>query len=73
MSYRKMVVDGLTVVAFQTRLDCDQETNPVYIQRYVGLAGIKIKKATGQEYKKYKRTRKNRLAVNEQLNQIEIW
>ena len=73
MSYRKMTVDGKTIVAFQTRMDCDQEMNPIYIQRYVGLSGIKIKAATGQEYKKYKRTRKNRLSVDEQLNQIEMW
>ena len=73
MAYRKMTVDGKIIVAFQTRMDCDVESNPVYIQRYVGLAGIKIKKATGQEYQKYKRTRKNRLSVNDQLNQIEMW
>ena len=73
MAYKKMTVDGLTVVAFQTRMDCDQEINPIYIQRYIGLSGIKIKQATGEEYLKYKRTRKNRASVQEQLNQIEMW
>ena len=73
MSYRKMTVDGKTIVAFRTRIDCDIETNPVYIQRYVGLSGIKIKAATGQEYQKYKRTRENKISVDEQLNQIEMW
>ena len=73
MAYRKMTVDGKTIVAFQDRRDCDQFVNPKYIQRYVGLAGIKIEKATGVEYWKYKRTRKNRLSVQEQLNQIEMW
>lgn len=73
MSYRKMTVDGLPVVAFQDRRECDQFVYPKYIQRYVGLAGIKIECATGEEYRKYKRTRKNMVQVQEQLNQIEMW
>ena len=58
MAYKKLVADGKTIVAFQERRDCDQFVNPRYIQRYVGLSGIEILSATGEEYRKYKRTRK---------------
>ena len=73
MAYKKMTVDWKIVVAFTDRRVCDIFEPPLYIQRYLGLKGVQVSSATGQEYKKYKRTRKNRLTVQEQLKQIEMW
>jgi hypothetical protein len=52
-----MEVDGKPIVAFKDKKVCDQYEYPRYIQRYTGLRGVKVRRCTGDEFKKYKRTR----------------
>jgi hypothetical protein len=54
MAYKKLVVDGKPVVAF----NYPRNDYPNYVGKYLHLAGVEIKPATKEEFLKYKRTRK---------------
>ena len=80
MAYKKLMADDKIIVAFCDRRKRFDDEDPVqlypqYIDRILNkkLSGVRVESATGEEFKKYKRTRKNKQAPPVQLNILEVW
>jgi len=60
-----MEVDGKPIVAFK----CGGMDYPRYVWRYTGLCGVKVRRCTGEEFRRYKRTRgkKTKMPEPEQM------